>query len=346
MAGRRGEGGNRRSGGRGKAPSEDRSHQGGGGRKGRSGQGGGGPHRASQGRSSQGRARQGRASSDAQGHSTASESRGGHGHTASPRNKSRRRPGRRGDQRRGGQSGGPDWVIGVHAVKSLLAETPRRIRKLHVWSHQAQGVLDAAMAAGVAVQRDQPDVSSAESHLAQGVAALVEPFSYRPLDDLLRLTPSEPGILVALDSITDTRNLGAILRTAGFFGVKGVIIPRDRAAAVTPVTERIARGGAAIVPVAQVTNLARALAQVAEAGWTVVGTALEDVDGTLWEEDFKRPTCLVMGAEDTGLRRLVRQRCDRIISLEPDGAVQSLNVASFATLAIAEARRQQGPVGA
>ena len=251
-----------------------------------------------------------------------------------------------GGGRRGGGATrrGPEWVVGLHAVRALLAATPSRIRTLHVWSAQAHDVGAEAAAAGVTVRREQPEEFSGDAHLAQGVAARVAPFAYVSLTDLLQDGAQPRALLLALDSITDTRNLGAILRSAGFFGVKAVIIPRDRAAAVTAVTERIARGGAAIVPVAQVTNLARALDAVSRAGWRVVGTALDDVDGELWDEDLTAPTCLVLGAEDTGLRRLVRQRCHRLVSLRGDPRVQSLNVASFATLAMAEARRQQRSV--
>ena len=225
-------------------------------------------------------------------------------------------------------------------MTSLLVETPERIRAVHIWGSQGKHLQEMAKTAGVVTRLDQPDEFGVDAHLAQGVTARVAPYVYAPLEDMLRL-PDEGGLLIALDCITDTRNLGAILRSAGFFAANGVLMPRDRAAAVTPVTERIARGGAAVVPVAQVTNLTRALIQVAEAGWTIVGTALEDTDGSLWNETLTGPTCLVLGAEDKGMRRLVRARCQRVVSLAPLAPVQSLNVASFATLAMAEVRRQQ-----
>ena len=249
-----------------------------------------------------------------------------------------RKPGGRG---RAEANAGPDWIVGVHAVAAVLRETPQRIRTLHVWASQGQQLLDEARAAGVTVRTDQPDEFAIDAHLVQGVAARVNPYGYTPLDELLPLPVDGGGLLVALDSVTDTRNLGAILRSAGFFAVNGVIVPRDRAAAVTPVTERIARGGAAVVRVAQVTNLSRALAKIGDAGWTIVGTALDDTDGSLWHEPLTGPTCLVLGAEDKGMRRLVRAQCQRVVSLEPLAPVQSLNVASFATLAMAEVRRQQ-----
>ena len=226
-------------------------------------------------------------------------------------------------------------------MTSLLVETPERIRAVHIWGSQGKHLQEMAKTAGVVTRLDQPDEFGVDAHLAQGVAARVAPYVYAQFEDMLSLPEGGGGLLIALDCITDTRNLGAILRSAGFFAANGVLMPRDRAAAVTPVTERIARGGAAVVPVAQVTNLARALAQVAEAGWTIVGTALEETDGSLWNESLTGPTCLVLGAEDKGMRRLVRARCQRVVSLASLAPVQSLNVASFATLAMAEVRRQQ-----
>lgn len=275
-----------------------------------------------------------------------SQGRGGErrgGPNRRPGGSGRGRPGPgagRGGRGRGG-SVGPGWIIGVHAVASLLRETPKRIHAVHVWAGQGQHLISLAKDAGITVRNDQPDEFAGDNHLAQGVAARVAPFPYTDLTALLQRPTAGGGLLIALDSITDTRNLGAILRSAGFFAADGVLMPRDRAAAVTPVTERIARGGAAVVPVAQVTNLSRALAQVADAGWTIVGTALDDVDGELWQEPLDGPICLVLGAEDKGMRRLVRARCDRVVSLTPLAPVQSLNVASFATLAMSEVRRQQ-----
>ncbi len=249
----------------------------------------------------------------------------------------RRGPGRRPDA--------PDWVIGTHAVESLLRHAPRRVRALHTWAGQGDALRELALEAGVLANRGAPphlaDGEAPGAHLAQGVAALVTPFAYADLDDLLALPPSG-GLLLALDSITDTRNLGAILRSAGFFGAQGVILPRDRAAAVTAVTERVARGATALTPVAQVTNLARTLQQVDKAGWTIVGSALEGAEGALWDAALDRPVCLVVGAEDRGMRRLVRERCHHVVTLPAQGPVQSLNVASFASLAMAEVRRQQG----
>ncbi|MCO4759889.1 MAG: RNA methyltransferase [Myxococcales bacterium] len=229
----------------------------------------------------------------------------------------------------------------MHAVGALLDGTPKRVRALHVWSAHAAKLAERASMLGIPVRREEPDNLGVPPHLAQGIAARIAPYSYVSLEDVIAVPDSGQGLLVALDSVTDTRNLGAILRSAGFFSAQGVVIPKDRAATVTPVTERIARGGAAIVPVAQVTNLARSLATIAEAGWTIVGTALDDTSGSLWDEDLSGPICFVLGAEDKGMRRLVRSRCDRVVSLEPLAPVQSLNVASFATLAMSEVRRQQ-----
>ena len=155
----------------------------------------------------------------------------------------------------------------------------------------------------------------------------------------LRVALVAPALLLALDGITDTHNLGAILRSAAWFGVDGVVLPADRAAHVTPAAERIARGGASLVSVAIVTNLARSLTTLADDGWLVVGTALEGAAGDLWRLRRDQPIVLVLGAEDTGIRPLVRRACQQVVRLDGDASVQSLNVSAFAAVALAALQR-------
>lgn len=254
--------------------------------------------------------------------------RGGHGHGRS--NDRRPRP------------ASPDrdgFVVGLHAAIAVLRHQPDRVRAVHCWSRD-RGVLQALSEAGVTSFVQAPPLDLAEEPLAQGVAIAVRAFVPLDLDALLDRVPADAGrLLLVLDGITDTRNLGAIVRSAAFFGVAGVILPRDRAAAMTPTAERIARGGASVVPIAEVTNIAQTLVALRDRGWWSVGTALSDDAVSLWDVQIDRPLALVLGAEDRGIRPLVAKRCDQLAVLPALGPMQSLNVASFATAALAALKR-------
>ncbi|MEI6253901.1 MAG: 23S rRNA (guanosine(2251)-2'-O)-methyltransferase RlmB, partial [Mycobacteriaceae bacterium] len=173
--------------------------------------------------------------------------------------------------------------------------------------------------------------------LHQGIALQVPPYAYAHPDDLLRLatTDVEPALLVALDNITDPRNLGAIVRSVAAFAGHGVLIPQRRSASVTAVAWRTSAGAAARVPVARATNLNRTLKEWADAGLRVVGL---DADGdTLLDEfDASGPVVVVVGSEGKGLSRLVRQNCDAVVSIPMAGPTESLNAAVAAGVVLAE----------
>ena len=179
------------------------------------------------------------------------------------------------------------------------------------------------------------------NHMHQGVALQVPPYNYAHPDDLLAAaTNSPPALLVALDNISDPRNLGAIVRSVAAFGGHGVLIPQRRSASVTAVAWRTSAGAAARVPVARATNLTRALKSWADAGVRVVGldtdgeTALDDLDGT-------DPMVMVVGSEGKGLSRLVRQNCDEVVSIPMAGDTESLNASVAAGVVLAEITRQR-----
>ena len=242
-------------------------------------------------------------------------------------------------------------IVGVHATLAVLQHQPRRVQAVFCWSRDRElhAQIEDAVAAVGASLRDraqalgistQAPLQLRDDHLAQGVAIAVRPFPHLDLADVTTRTPPEAGaVLLALDGITDTHNLGAILRSAAFFGVAGVLIPSDRAAHVTPTTERIARGGASVVPVAIVTNLARSLAALRELGWTIVGTGLEAGSQDLWGLRRDQPIVLVLGAEDRGIRPLVRRHCDAVVRIDGNPTMQSLNVSAFAATALGILRR-------
>lgn len=179
------------------------------------------------------------------------------------------------------------------------------------------------------------------NHLHQGIALQVPPYNYAHPDDLLAVANhSPPALLVALDNISDPRNLGAIVRSVAAFGGHGVMIPQRRSASVTAVAWRTSAGAAARVPVARATNLTRALKDWADRGVRVIGldadggTALDDMDGT-------DPLVVVVGSEGKGLSRLVRQSCDEVVSIPMAGRTESLNAAVAAGVVLAEIARQR-----
>jgi 23S rRNA (guanosine2251-2'-O)-methyltransferase len=183
------------------------------------------------------------------------------------------------------------------------------------------------------------DLDRMTAHMAhQGVAARVPAYTYRPLSELLA---GKRTLIVAVDGLTDPRNLGAVIRSAAAFGATGVLIPERRAAGVTASAWKTSAGAAARVPVAQATNLVRALKEAQESGCFVVGLA-GDGTQTLAEtaaEFFAGPTVIVVGSEGAGLSRLVRQTCDVISSIEIDSATESLNASVATSIALYEASR-------
>ncbi len=198
--------------------------------------------------------------------------------------------------------------------------------------------------AGIAileVQRHDLDrITSNGMH--QGIALQVPPYQYAHPDDLLKsaTTDSTPALLVALDNISDPRNLGAIVRSVAAFGGHGVVIPQRRSASVSAVAWRTSAGAAARLPVSRATNLNRTLKDWADAGLTIVGLDAGG-DTTLDELDASGPMVVVVGSEGKGLSRLVRENCDHIVSIPMAGPTESLNASVAAGVVLAEIARQR-----
>ena len=170
----------------------------------------------------------------------------------------------------------------------------------------------------------------------------VPPFAYEPFEDVLAAALEQPvPLLVALDGVTDPRNLGAVVRSAAAFGAHGVFAPERRAAGITATAWRTSAGAAARVPIAQVTNLTRALKKCQDEGLLVVGL---DADGEtpLYElEAAVGPLVVVVGSEGRGLSRLVSSTCDLRVSIPMHSAVESLNASVAAAVALAEVSRRR-----
>jgi 23S rRNA (guanosine2251-2'-O)-methyltransferase len=182
--------------------------------------------------------------------------------------------------------------------------------------------------------------------LHQGIGLTVPPYEYAHPDELLETARSSrtAPLIVALDGVTDPRNLGAVVRSAAAFGAHGVLIPARRSASMTAVAWRTSAGTAARIPVARATNLTRTLREYATAGLMLAGL---DAEGSVSSDDFNLaggPLVLVVGSEGKGISRLVRETCDVTVSIPMSSSVESLNASVAAGVLLAEVarRRRQG----
>jgi 23S rRNA (guanosine2251-2'-O)-methyltransferase len=244
-------------------------------------------------------------------------------------------------RRRAASDLGGDRVEGRQAVRELLTAGRRRVRTLWLAGDRSQELAELAELArrqGADVRdvdRDQfAELARTES--PQGVVASADPIEAARFETLLA-APS--AFLVGLDGVTDPQNLGAILRTAEVTGATGVVLPRHRAARVTPAAAKAAAGAIEYLPIATVAGMPAAIAQAARASVWTVGL---DADGDVTVDDLEvadRPLMLIVGAEGSGLSRLARERCDVVARIPMRGNIASLNVASAAAVACAAIAR-------
>ena len=237
-------------------------------------------------------------------------------------------------------------VEGRQAVREMLIAQKRRVFEVYVADDiDNVGIVDdiIALAADQRVPLHRvarKDIERmARSEAPQGVIAKGAELPEADIADFVRGTSEKP-FLVAIDGVTDPGNLGAILRSCDGAGVTGVLLPKHRAVHITPTAAKSAAGAAEYVPMALVSGLPTALRQLKEAGVWIVG--LHDAaDKSVWELGSlaTEPICLVLGAEGPGLSRLVRERCDMLLSIPMLGALSSLNVSAAAALATYEVVR-------
>ena len=240
-------------------------------------------------------------------------------------------------------------VFGFHAVLSLLRQNPAGIQEICIDKtrndNRMQDLLKLAAQKGVRVmQMEKERLDGLAAHgRHQGVLARVieAPLPYRDIHDILESDLDEPPLLLVLDGVEDPHNLGACLRVADAMGVHAVIAPKDRAAGLSATVRKVASGAAETVPFIAVTNLARTLRELKEAGVWVVGTTAE-AEKDLFSIAFKGPLALVLGAEGSGLRRLTEETCDELVRIPMFGSVESLNVSVASGICLYEARRQRG----
>jgi 23S rRNA (guanosine2251-2'-O)-methyltransferase len=201
---------------------------------------------------------------------------------------------------------------------------------------------ERAKAAGVVLHAvDERRLQAMAGHdQHQGVIAVIDGDLPRVMVEDVLDGLAEPALLLVLDGVTDPHNLGACLRSADAFGVQALIVPKDRAVGVNATVAKAASGAVDAVPVISVTNLARTMRDLKERGVWLIGTDAEAGE-SLFDADLTGPIAWVLGAEGSGLRRLTRELCDRVVSIPMAGAVSSLNVSVAAGVCLYESRRQR-----
>ncbi len=241
-----------------------------------------------------------------------------------------------------------DKIVGINPVAEAL-KAGRPIQRVLISEQRKKdrdvlAIVRLAQEKGIEVRFASRDSLNREvpHALHQGILAITAATEYAALDDVLRI-PSQRGeipLFIVLDGVEDPRNLGAILRTAEAAGVHGVIIPERRAVGLTETVAKTAAGALEYVPVVKVVNIVNAIEELKKNGVWVVGTEA-DGDMVYWDADLCHPTALVLGGEDSGIRRLVRDHCDYVVSLPLMGKISSLNVSVATGILLYEVLRQQ-----
>jgi 23S rRNA (guanosine2251-2'-O)-methyltransferase len=241
-----------------------------------------------------------------------------------------------------------DRFTGIHAVREALeagAAFDRIVIAKGRQDTRIEEIVQLARANNIPVRfEDRPNLDRlANSRDHQGVVALAAARPPATLEDILdyaNKSKGQMGLIVLLDGVEDPHNLGAIIRTALAAGAHGIVIPERRAAGLTDTVARASAGALAHLPVAKVTNLARTMEELKEAGYWLVGLD-ENAEKSYTEVDYTSPTGIVMGGEGSGLHDLTRKRCDFVVSLPTTGPVKSLNVSVATGVVLFEALRQR-----
>ncbi|PYX08457.1 MAG: 23S rRNA (guanosine(2251)-2'-O)-methyltransferase RlmB [Acidobacteria bacterium] len=238
------------------------------------------------------------------------------------------------------------FIYGINAVAEALKARGRSFEWVGVAKDRhdlrLQRVIDESRRNGIAVRfvpRAELD-RMAGNNAHQGVVAVTSAKQYSDLDDVLAAKRGQYSLVIVLDGLEDPHNLGAILRTADAAGADGVVIPERRAAGVTGTVAKVSAGASEHLPIAKVTNIARALQDLKSKNLWIVGL---DEHGTQTYDsvDYKMDCAIALGAEGKGLHDLVRKRCDFVVSIPMLGKVPSLNVSVAAGVVLYEIVRQR-----
>lgn len=252
---------------------------------------------------------------------------------------------RRGDTRNRAASGGGkpphsgEWIYGWHAVFAALNNPRREPGRLVATAEMVRRIrAEVPAATPETVDRMELNALLPDSAVHQGIALLAPVLEPMAIEDLVAET-KQNAIIVVLDQVTDPHNVGAVLRSAAVFGAIGVVVQDRSAPPAAGALTKAASGALDIVPLVRVTNLARALEQIADAGFWRIGFD-GNADSTLATAPYEGRTALILGSEGDGMRRLTREACDLLVRIEAPGALQTLNVSNAAAIALYETVRR------
>lgn len=240
-------------------------------------------------------------------------------------------------------------LFGFHAVLSRMRQHATSIQEIIIDQDRVdprmKDLLKLAEASNVRVMRADRarlDGMAGANGRHQGVIARVvdTPMPYKDIHDILESDLTEPPFFLILDGVEDPHNLGACLRVADAMGVHAVIAPKDRAVGLNATVRKVASGAAETVPFIAVTNLARTIRELKDAGVFVIGTTM-DAPQTLLSTKLDGPIAIVLGSEGEGIRRLTAETCDALVTIPMYGSVESLNVSVASGICLYEIRRQR-----
>jgi 23S rRNA (guanosine2251-2'-O)-methyltransferase len=239
-------------------------------------------------------------------------------------------------------------LMGIQPVAAALRNNPASIRRVSIdqetGNQRVKDLVLLAEDAGIGISRlptvELDQLSGYERH--QGIIAYLHENAAPGESDLLPLLESVQGdpLVLVLDGVQDPHNLGACMRTAEAAGAHAVVVPRDRSVGMTPVVRKSSAGASELIPLFQVTNLARTIRALKQAGIWVAGTS-DAATTSIYEQDLTGPLALVMGGEGKGIRRLTAELCDYKLGIPMAGAIESLNVSVATGVCLFEIRRQR-----
>ncbi len=240
-----------------------------------------------------------------------------------------------------------DQIEGRNAVLELL-ESGKDINKIFIEKGEKHGSINKIIAIArdkkiVMVEKDKRQMDEmAQTENYQGVIAIVPPFEYAEVEDIINLAKErkEDPFILLLDGIEDPHNLGSIIRTAETAGVHGIIIPKRRAASVNSTVNKVSAGAVQHMKIARVTNLTDTIRDLKEAGLWIIGTDM-DAKTYYYDQDLKGPICIVIGSEGFGMSRLVKENTDILIKIPMKGKITSLNASVSAGIVMYEAVKQR-----
>lgn len=240
-----------------------------------------------------------------------------------------------------------DQIEGRNSVLELL-ESNRDINKIYVSRGEKHGSINKILAIAkekrivtVEVDKSKLDaMSQTENH--QGIIAIVPPFEYCEVDDILESAKqkNEQEFILILDGIEDPHNLGSIIRTAETAGVHGIIIPKRRAASVNSTVNKVSAGAVEHMKIARVNNINETIKYLKENGIWICGTDM-DTNTEYYKQDLTGPIAIVIGSEGFGMSRLVKENCDFLVKIPMKGKITSLNASVSAGIVIYEALKQR-----